>query len=302
MHGLAVPHSKFEAARVGYERGLEEARAAHAHEEHPPIEEFQEIDTSSALSRYSLYIVVGYLAIGCAFFSWSEDWSWDDALYFSIVTMTTVGYGDLVPTTDASKIFAIFYIIFGAPAMGPRPPRGHCHIPTKTTSDVSTKRRIERMTCTRLTLRTTVRACAAGLSFAATCLGLVVAKLQGMLDSTLSRLPRSHRHMWSILTSLGTIGSLVAIGATFVSWSEGWEPLDAMYWAVVTSSSVGYGDLTTENQATRWFNSVYLLFAVGGFAVSLSKFGTVVIEIEAEKAVNECALRCTPPLHPSPHN
>jgi len=185
---------------------------------------------------------VGYLAIGCAFFSWSEDWSWDDALYFSIVTMTTVGYGDLVPTTDASKIFAIFYIIFG-------------------------------------------------LSFAATCLGLVVAKLQGMLDSTLSRLPRSHRHMWSILTSLGTIGSLVAIGATFVSWSEGWEPLDAMYWAVVTSSSVGYGDLTTENQATRWFNSVYLLFAVGGFAVSLSKFGTVVIEIEAEKAVNDFVKR-----------
>lgn len=42
-----------------------------------------------------------------------EDWRWLDALYFSVITLTTVGYGDFSPQTDAGKIFTIFYIIVG---------------------------------------------------------------------------------------------------------------------------------------------------------------------------------------------
>ena len=36
-----------------------------------------------------------------------------DSLYFSAVTLTTVGYGDLSPTTDAAKLFAVVYIFSG---------------------------------------------------------------------------------------------------------------------------------------------------------------------------------------------
>jgi len=36
-----------------------------------------------------------------------------DALYFSIVTIATVGYGDITPSTPAGKMFAIFLIITG---------------------------------------------------------------------------------------------------------------------------------------------------------------------------------------------
>ena len=39
-------------------------------------------------------------------------------MYFETVTMTTVGYGDFAPTTDESKVFTIFYIIFGIAIVG----------------------------------------------------------------------------------------------------------------------------------------------------------------------------------------
>jgi voltage-gated potassium channel len=35
------------------------------------------------------------------------------ALYFSIVTLTTVGYGDFAPTSDGTQIFTIIYILTG---------------------------------------------------------------------------------------------------------------------------------------------------------------------------------------------
>ncbi|MBN1651971.1 MAG: two pore domain potassium channel family protein, partial [Bacteroidales bacterium] len=42
-----------------------------------------------------------------------EGWKWLDAFYFSAITLTTVGYGDLAPQTDAGKIFTVVYIFIG---------------------------------------------------------------------------------------------------------------------------------------------------------------------------------------------
>ena len=44
---------------------------------------------------------------------WLEGWSTVDARYRSIVALATVGFGDLVPTTDAAKLFTVAYILFG---------------------------------------------------------------------------------------------------------------------------------------------------------------------------------------------
>jgi len=42
-----------------------------------------------------------------------QSWTLVDSLYFSIVTITTTGYGDLLPNTDGAKLFACFYAYFG---------------------------------------------------------------------------------------------------------------------------------------------------------------------------------------------
>jgi voltage-gated potassium channel len=62
----------------------------------------------------ALPLVVGVLLVsGTAFYWAAEDWSLIQSLYFSVVTLTTVGYGDLTPTSDYARIFTIIYIFIG---------------------------------------------------------------------------------------------------------------------------------------------------------------------------------------------
>ncbi len=63
----------------------------------------------------ALPLVAGVLVLTGSLFFWrfEEGWSYLDALYFCVVTLTTVGYWDLHPTTDVTQIFAIIYILTG---------------------------------------------------------------------------------------------------------------------------------------------------------------------------------------------
>jgi voltage-gated potassium channel len=62
----------------------------------------------------ALPVVAGALLLTGTLFYWHfEDWTIIEALYFSVVTLTTVGYGDFSPTTPGTQIFTIVYILTG---------------------------------------------------------------------------------------------------------------------------------------------------------------------------------------------
>ena len=62
----------------------------------------------------ALPVVAGALVLTGTLFYWRfEDWTIIEALYFSIVTLTTVGYGDFAPTSAGTQIFTIVYILTG---------------------------------------------------------------------------------------------------------------------------------------------------------------------------------------------
>ena len=61
--------------------------------------------------RILFFLLLVLIASGTYFYWEVEGWSVVDALYFCFMTMSTIGYGDLVPTSPLSKIFTIVYSI-----------------------------------------------------------------------------------------------------------------------------------------------------------------------------------------------
>ena len=53
------------------------------------------------------------LLSGTIFYTLEEGWSIVDAFYFSVTTLTTVGLGDLAPSTTLGKLFTVIYIFAG---------------------------------------------------------------------------------------------------------------------------------------------------------------------------------------------
>lgn len=62
---------------------------------------------------YLLCTLAAIVAIGTMFFHHVEGWSWLDSYFFTVVTLSTVGYGTLVPTTALGKIGTTVFIFVG---------------------------------------------------------------------------------------------------------------------------------------------------------------------------------------------
>jgi len=52
-----------------------------------------------------------HLSLGAVTYMLVEKWTLGSSIYFSIVTLATVGYGDLAPTLPGTKVFTIVYIL-----------------------------------------------------------------------------------------------------------------------------------------------------------------------------------------------
>lgn len=53
------------------------------------------------------------IAAGTVVYRYLEGWSWLNSFYFTVCTITTVGYGDMVPSSDVSRLFTALYALAG---------------------------------------------------------------------------------------------------------------------------------------------------------------------------------------------
>jgi hypothetical protein len=71
----------------------------------------------------SLVAFLFWVSLGTCANAWLQDLPTDvwrgsalvKGFYFSVITLTTVGFGDFVPSTTCGKLFTIFYILIGVP-------------------------------------------------------------------------------------------------------------------------------------------------------------------------------------------
>ncbi|WP_420414884.1 potassium channel family protein [Roseibium sp.] len=60
------------------------------------------------------FLLAGLILLsGTIFYKTVEGWSWVNALYFSAMTVATVGVSDLAPQSTAGKLFTVIYLFVG---------------------------------------------------------------------------------------------------------------------------------------------------------------------------------------------
>lgn len=167
-------------------------------------------------------VMVLYLAAGVLFFTNTQSWDVLDCIYFSVLTLTTIGYGDLTPESDGQKVFTIFYVLVGFCILGYA--LGHI--------GQYVAKREER---------------------------LLMRQLKDARDGRDDMVSDHYALLKRVALAAHGMLFFLAIGTLFFSLNENWSCLDALYFCAVSLTTVGYGDLRLSFKSSRIFACVYLL-------------------------------------------
>ena len=66
----------------------------------------------------AIILLIALLFVGVVGFRVMTDYSWIDSIYMTVITITTVGFGEVNPLDDESKIFTIFLILTSVVIVG----------------------------------------------------------------------------------------------------------------------------------------------------------------------------------------
>lgn len=122
--GRSIPQVQLEMTVIGrIEQVVDDKQAAGTHDETMQQDGTQ---TSRSIMQFAVdHMQATIIAVSIAiYFSASlvfihlEGWDWKECIYFAVVVVTTVGYGDYLPSSDSSKMFTIFFALFALTIVG----------------------------------------------------------------------------------------------------------------------------------------------------------------------------------------
>ena len=60
-----------------------------------------------------IFVIIGLIVVGTFAYNRLEGWNYLDSTYFTVITLTTIGYGDFTPATPTGKIFTMAFSTIG---------------------------------------------------------------------------------------------------------------------------------------------------------------------------------------------
>lgn len=198
----------------------------------------------------SILLMGVYLMIGVVGFSFTfQRWSIRDAVYFSVVTFSTVGFGDIKPDNDGAKLFTCVFALIGIGIIG----------------------------------------IALGFIGQNLVHAQIVAfqrsqKVKDERKSERKRLLESFPLFRNIILFISPIVVMTLLGSMVVGSVEKWSWIDSVYWCVMTGTSVGYGDFVPRSNEMIWFSVIFIPLSVGCTSAALGKIANIFVEKEIAKA------------------
>eukprot|EP00746_Dinoflagellata_sp_MGD_P015184 gnl/MRDRNA2_/MRDRNA2_133625_c0_seq1.p1 gnl/MRDRNA2_/MRDRNA2_133625_c0~~gnl/MRDRNA2_/MRDRNA2_133625_c0_seq1.p1 ORF type:complete len:724 (+),score=119.57 gnl/MRDRNA2_/MRDRNA2_133625_c0_seq1:148-2319(+) len=218
-----------------------------------------------ALGRVFVFLLV-YCLLACLVFSPLESWAWGDCIYFAIVTLTTVGYGDLSPKRPFSRIFLLVLVLAGLMIVATSIGEFLEHLVTAEIKNDKSRKLLR----------------------------LKHQKEVGIFDQD------KQRGAWKFKFTMNILGIVALLSLTTVACKllMGETLLDAFYFSFVTLTTIGYGDVVPHHGESKIVVSVLCLFGVPAFAMCLGR----VVEIAYGKARNNQIHRIVGGLTPEKFN
>ncbi|KAM3918418.1 potassium channel subfamily K member 10 [Leptodactylus fuscus] len=171
----------------------------------------------------------------------SSHWDLGSAFFFAGTVITTIGYGNIAPSTEGGKIFCILYAIFGIPLFGFLLAGIGDQLGTIFGKSIA---RVEKVFRKKQVSQTKIRVISTILFIVAGCL------------------------------------VFVTIPAVIFKQIEGWTELESIYFVVVTLTTVGFGDYVaggnTDIMYREWYKPLvwfWILVGLAYFAAVLSMIG-----------------------------
>ncbi|KAK9689476.1 hypothetical protein RND81_09G061800 [Saponaria officinalis] len=176
-----------------------------------------------------------------------------DAVYFCIVTMTTVGYGDLVPQSTLSKLLACAFVFSGMALI--------VLVLSKSADYLVEKQEVRIMRAFQM--RKKIRA-------------------NEIMNETETKKVKHKCVVTSIILLI-----LVVTGIIFLMFVEKLDFIDAFYCVCVTVTSLGYGDHSFSTKRGRVFAVIWILTST----ICLAQFFLYIAELNTERRQNALVKR-----------
>ena len=190
-----------------------------------------------------LLLVIGfYVATVLWYYNEEHSWSVTDCIYFITVTITTVGYGDFHPKSDLSRLITVIVILFGLIVI------------FGMISDFA--------------------------NFILDYAERAAKKISKKSPKTLLNDP--YKYVRSYVYTILTLLIVVLISSIFLYKVEGWTFAEAFYFSIVTTTTVGYGDIDVTKDSAKIFLIFYIPLSVVCVAGALGQLVSINMEKAAE--------------------